>query len=97
MSQAHENSGDDDSENGSTPDTRPRISISIDRCRARQFDLTVNGLSYGEYMHLGNAKMLAEFAQGLLLDLQAAGIIGQSFVITTTINPERTKDDDAVS
>jgi hypothetical protein len=66
-----------------------KISISIDRCRERQFDLSINGLSYGEYMHLGNAKMLAGFGQGLLLDLQQQGIIDPSIQITFTDNSEK--------
>lgn len=41
----------------------------------------MNDFGYGEYMHYHNAKMLAEFGKAMLLDLQSAGILGQSFVV----------------
>jgi hypothetical protein len=85
-SPAQGNFGGEDFETWSTKDKR--IQISIERCRARQFDLSVNGLSYGEYMHLGNAKMLAEFAHGLLLDLQLHGILSKEYSINLLMKTE---------
>lgn len=86
-----ESFGGEDFATWSTKDKE--IRISIERCRERQYDLSVNGLSYGEYMHRSNAKMLAEFAHGLLLDLQARGIVSKDFRITLLMNMERPNAD----
>lgn len=44
-------------------------------------------------MHLGNAKMLAEFAHGLLLDLQEHGIVSKEYTINLLIKTEPTNAD----
>lgn len=65
-----------------------KILISLERVRARQYNLTVNHLSYGEFMHRQRAVDHAEFLQGVLLDLQASGIIAKSLTVTLDIPEE---------
>ncbi len=53
------------------------VTISLQRTRERQYELTVGEYSYGEWMSYLRAKDLGEHIYSVLCDLKESGIISE--------------------